>query len=128
MKDLIKVVLKALSVSLLLSFYCCITSCKTSKEYNTNNKNYKIERYKSKGLFTGVTVKTYDNIKKELLLPSTKVINNVYLEGTVFSLGLGKHNLSILYPSKQSIDIKLLIKEKDSIVVKAHLPDENIVD
>ncbi|MEY8860824.1 hypothetical protein [Tenacibaculum singaporense] len=128
MKDLQIVMQKALSVSLLLTFYCCITSCKTSKEYNTNNKNYKIERYKSKGLFTGVTVKTYDNIKKELLLPSTKVINNVYLEGTVFSLGLGKHNLSILYPSKQSIDIKLLIKEKDSIVVKAHLPDENIVD
>ncbi|WP_428742300.1 hypothetical protein [Tenacibaculum sp.] len=125
MKDIQKV----LNVSLLLVFCCCITACKTPKEiYTVNNKNYKIERYKSKGLFTGIKIQTYDNIKKNLLLPSTKVINNVYLEGTVFSLGLGKHNLSILYPSKQNIDIKLIIKEKDSIVIKAHLQDATIID
>ncbi|CAM1346959.1 hypothetical protein [Tenacibaculum insulae] len=132
MKDLLiempKVTNALLKIILILILFN-IFSCKAKKNTLNDTKHYKIEKYKSKDYFTGINIKTYDNIDKKLLLPSTIIINNVYLKGTVFKLGVGNHKISAIYVSKKDFVInKLTIKPLDSIVIKTHLQDEMIID
>lgn len=129
MKDLLKVMPKAQNALKIILILFTVFSCKVQTNVIGNIKDYKIEKYKSKDYFTGINIKTYDNIDKNILLPSTIIINNVYLEGNVFKLGVGKHKITAIYVSKKDFIInKLTINPLDSIVIKTYLQDEMIID
>lgn len=133
MKDLQIVMQKApnvLKITFILMTIYLLNSCKSQKEIvDKKNGNYKIERYKSKDYFIGISVNAFDKISEDLLLRPTIVINNVYLKGNTFKVGLGNHNIKILYLGKKDITIKnLKITKNDSIVIKAYLEGEDIID
>lgn len=126
MKDKQKAMRKALNViSCCILFYCI--SCSSFKKKQIEiPKTYSIKKFKSKTLFTGVVIKAYDDINTEISFPVTSIINNVYLEGASFSLGLGKHKIKLIYPSKKDVLINnLKVKPRDSIVIKAYLIDDD---
>lgn len=101
-------------------------SCSSAKNYVRKNK-YQLKKYKSKKYFTGIVVESYDNLDENLRLPATVIINNVFLEGNVFNLGIGYHNIEIIYPSKKNVRIKKIkINQKDSLIIKTILQDANI--
>ncbi|WP_428742303.1 hypothetical protein [Tenacibaculum sp.] len=134
MKDIQRVVLKALSVSLLLTYYCCKTPKKIVKE-DTNH--FTIERLKSNGN-TSLTLEAYDYNSKEKIGGYVE-INNVYvnfkyLENHFLPIVLdvkaeNSFNILFHFVGSKSLKInKLKVFEKDSIIIKAYLQNENIVD
>ncbi|CAM1360103.1 hypothetical protein TOREUM_20240 [Tenacibaculum litoreum] len=128
-----KNILKALSVSLLLSFYCC----KTSKNVLVNDELFSIKRLKS-NKSTTLTLEAYDYNSKEKIGGFAE-INNVYVnfkyENNDFSpiaLDVKAENefdISFHFVGSKSNRIKKVkVVKKDSIIIKTYLKNDDIID
>ena len=128
-----KNILKVLSVSLLLSFYCC----KTSKNVSVNDELFSIKRLKS-NMSTTLTLEAYDYNSKEKIGGFVEV-NNVYVnfkyENNDFPpivLDVKPENefdISFHFVGSKSNTIKKVkVVKKDSIIIKAYLKNDDIID
>ncbi|WP_075341417.1 hypothetical protein [Tenacibaculum agarivorans] len=114
------------------------SGCATNKDLKTSDK-YTFERFKSKSGFSSLIIKTYDFEYENDLPGGIICVNKVYHDvlgkgNTMIPLEVkvkpnNNFNVGISYLAKKKIEIPtFFIKEGDSIVIKAYLKDEPIID